>query len=56
MMAKKNTVGKLTVLQICNELKINGYFRKFVEKKYKGEKFYSKEWKSKLSNDGLEVK
>jgi hypothetical protein len=59
-MAKKQITEKqiteLTTLQICNELKIVGYYRKFVYDKYKGQKFSLKEWKSNLSKDGLEIK
>lgn len=52
---KKDT-NLLTTLQICNELKIVGYYRDFVYHKYKGVIDTSKNWKSNLKKDGLDMK
>lgn len=60
-MSEKNIIPKkvgknMTTLQICNELKIIGYYRIFIYNKYKGKEYTLKEWKSKLESDGLELK
>lgn len=43
----------LSVGQICNIIKPHIYFKRFIEKKYKGDKFSLSDWKKNLKEDGL---
>lgn len=46
-------IDKLTISQICIEIKANQNTKAYIEKKYKGKEFTLKEWKTNLKNDGL---
>lgn len=50
-MAEKTV--KLTVQQICNELKFNKNTRDYVGHKYKNKEFTLKQWKSNFEKDKL---
>jgi hypothetical protein len=43
----------LSTRQICNTLNPHAYIKRFIDKKYKGQKFSLSEWKKKLKEDGL---
>lgn len=44
----------LSNIQACLELKITGYYKGFVLKKYKNKAYSLHVWKEKLKKDGLE--
>jgi hypothetical protein len=46
----------LNHIQACLELKIIGYYKGFVFKKYKNKSFFLSTWKEKLKKDGLDIK
>lgn len=46
---------KLTVLQVCNELKFNPNNRAYVNHKYKDEEHSLKYWKSLFKKDKLDI-
>jgi hypothetical protein len=56
-MAKKIETEKepsLSSVQACLELKIIGYYKGFVFKKYKNQSYTLTKWKECLKKDGLE--
>lgn len=53
---KKTTIkkdNKISVKQIVNEAKLHPYYKSFMEKKYKGEKYTKTEWKKILKSEGF---
>lgn len=48
-------IEKLTVLQICNEIKANNNTRSYIEHKYRDKEMSLKDWKTNLKKDGLVI-
>ena len=53
LIVKAEPVSLLTSIQICLELQIIGYYKTFIEKKYKKQSFTKDEWVKKLKSDGV---